>query len=99
MAVFHDQHRIAPTGSLDLGEHSMPMNFSRLDRRASWGTGGRNWVRTSNPSLVWRDRTVAEHRVVSPDEPAIWTDCRLASPCVAWSLALLAPRFGSPKFR
>jgi hypothetical protein len=21
MALFHDQHRIAPTGSLDLGEH------------------------------------------------------------------------------
>jgi hypothetical protein len=39
-------------------------------------SGGRNWVRTSDPSLVRRDRTVAGRRLVSPEEPAIWTDRR-----------------------
>src|SRR5689334_24043038 len=92
MAVFHDQHRIAPTGSLDLGEHSMPMNFSRLDRRASWGTGGRNWVRTSDPSLVRRTRTVARRRPPWPEVPSSMTNRRQMSLYAARRLPPLAPR-------
>jgi hypothetical protein len=35
---------------------------------------------------------------MSPDEPAIWTVSRWASPYVAWSLALLAPRLAPRNF-
>jgi DNA-3-methyladenine glycosylase II len=46
-------------------------------------SGGRNWVRTSDPSLVRRNFTVAGRRLVSPEEPVSCSDRRLVSPCVA----------------
>ena len=54
--------------------------------------GGRNWVRTSDPSLVRRNRTVAGRRSLSPVMPAKWTNHRRASPYVARRLVPLAPR-------
>jgi len=54
--------------------------------------GGRNWVRTSDPSLVRRNRTVAGRRVVSLEVPASWTNRRSASLSIAFSLPALAPR-------
>jgi hypothetical protein len=55
-------------------------------------TGGRNWVRTSDPSLVRRAHSVAGRRLPSPVVPASWSYCRQASPCVARCLPALAPR-------
>src|SRR5215475_7944087 len=54
--------------------------------------GGRNWVRTSDPSLVRRHRTVAGRRPASPEVPASWTCRRQTSPYIAWRLPPLAPR-------
>jgi hypothetical protein len=68
------------------------MNFSRLDRRASWGTGGRNWVRTSDPSLVRRTRTVARRRPPWPEVPSSMTNRRQMSLYAARRLPPLAPR-------
>lgn len=53
---------------------------------------GRRWVRTTGPSLVRRSFTVAGHRLTSPITAANCTDRRRASPYIAGSLALLAPR-------
>jgi hypothetical protein len=53
--------------------------------------GGRNWVRTSDPSLVRRNPAVAGRRLTSPEVPASWTNRRRASPSVARRLRPLAP--------
>ena len=45
----------------------------------------------TNPSLVRRNLTVAERRLMSAEEPVSWTDCRWTSACVAGSLLALAP--------
>jgi hypothetical protein len=45
--------------------------------------GGRNWARTSDPSLVRRRRTVARRLPKSPEEPESWDDRLGMSPCVA----------------
>src|SRR6185312_6225088 len=61
-------------------------------------SGGRNWVRTSDPSLVRRARSVALRRPVWSEVPASWTNRRCTSPSVARSLSPLGSPFGSPGF-
>ena len=61
-------------------------------------SGGRNWIRTSDPSLVRRNLYVAGHRPVSPEAPACWTDRRLTSLCAAQCLPLVTPLW-LPKIR
>jgi len=55
-------------------------------------SGGRNWVRTSDLSLVRRIFPAAGRRLVLPEGPANWTYLLWMSPCVAWCLPPLAPR-------
>jgi hypothetical protein len=54
--------------------------------------GGRNRVRTCDPSLVRRNRTVWARRLVSHDVPASWADRLGASAGAAQHLGALAPR-------
>src|SRR6185437_11574080 len=46
-------------------------------------SGGRNWVRTSDPSLARRDRAVGGRRLSSPEEAASWNGCLSTSLYVA----------------
>ena len=73
--------QLAPCDHCKIGK--APMNSTN---------SGRRWVRTTGPSLVRRSFTVAGHRLTSPITAANCTDRRRASPYIAGSLALLAPR-------
>ena len=59
-------------------------------------SGGRNWDRTSDPSLVRRVITVAGRGWTWPDMASASHDCGWTWPGVAWCRWLLAPRLAPP---
>jgi hypothetical protein len=69
---------------LVVNRHSQPVQAHVLP-------GRRNWVRTSDPSLVSRTFTVAGRRLVSSDATIYLHECRCTSSCVARHLPVLAP--------
>jgi hypothetical protein len=71
---------------------SKDVRLSRLPETGIRKYCGRNRVRTCDPSLVRRERTVWGRRLVSCEVPASCADRLGASSCVAQHLAALAPR-------
>jgi NAD binding domain of 6-phosphogluconate dehydrogenase len=61
MAVFHDQHRIAPTGSLDLGEHQHANDL--LGTRSSGQAGGDDHQRGAGEAVTQAWYTCQELRL------------------------------------
>jgi hypothetical protein len=89
-------HQRACTGGSRLWLSILRLAFPKLS--SSRGNfGGRNWVRTSDPSLVSKVRNVSVEGWKCPDVPSSCGDLGWEWPSVSWSLWWLALGIPAPE--